>query len=320
MTGFWGNGRARATVGALGALAIAIFTVGCGSSSPAAPKTSASRASAAVSLKRAAYVSTAAAGYKATLMLRVGVKHGPHHFTLGVTVSGSFSPAARQGDMTMAMDMPTTSMPLPGSLPGAVGIGAHRMVMQMVLDGNTVYVKMPTGMLPTQLPNGKPWLSMDLKQMAGASGYGSLFGNQSYGNPGQYLDFLRAASGGSVKDLGQETVDGVQTTHYQAQVDLAKLPDSVRAVERHAIAPLIAMLQSKGLSTQLPVDVWIDSSHHIRRLHITYDASLSGTSVAFELTGNISDYGPQPAPTIPSPSETTNLTSLMHGSLNPTTG
>lgn len=223
--------------------------------------------------------------------------------TVDMTANGSFSPGSHMAQMVMSMQLPT-------------GTGTQNVDLQMVLDGDTMYLKMPAE-LASQVPGGKPWVSMNLAQIGKASGipgYGSLMNSSSsFTNPGQYLDFLRATTDGSVQDLGQETVDGVQTTHYQADVDLAKLPDAVPAADKQSVEQLTSMLQSKGVNTQMPVDAWIDAKHQIRRLHITYTMSVSGESVAMDITENLSDYGPQPAPALPSTSETTNLNSVVSG-------
>ena len=98
------------------------------------------------------------------------------------------------------------------------GTGTQNVDLQMVLDGDTMYLKMPAE-LASQVPAGKPWVSMDLKQMARLLPSGLQFALEhglQFTDPGQYLDFLRATTDDGVKDLGQETVDGAQTTHYQA--------------------------------------------------------------------------------------------------------
>jgi hypothetical protein len=224
--------------------------------------------------------------------------------TLALTANGSVSPASRTGQMTMSMQAPT-------------GAGTQNIDLQIVMDRNMMYMKLPPSLAST-VPGGKPWFSLALSQLGKASGipgYGSLLSSSSsFSNPGQYLDFLRATADGSVKDLGQETVGGMQTTHYHANVDFTKLPDSVPAADKPAMQKLTSTLQSQGVNTQMPVDAWIDGSHHVRRIHITYNLSLNGQTAAIDITENLSDYGTQPAPTIPSADQTTNLTSLL-GSL-----
>ena len=77
----------------------------------------------------------------------------------------------------------------------------------------------------------------------------------------------------------------------------------------------MSTLESQGVNTQMPIDAWIDASHHVRRVQLSYNMSLNGQSATFQITENVSDYGPQPAPTIPSKSQTTNLMSLLGGAL-----
>ena len=62
--------------------------------------------------------------------------------------------------------------------------------------------------------------------------------------------------------VGTETLDGVETTHYTATLDPAKIPNGAR-------------LQKLTGASYQPVDVWIDSDDHVRRLHMAY--SMSGS-------------------------------------------
>ena len=225
--------------------------------------------------------------------------------TLHMNVNGSFSPGSHTGQLTMNMRMP--------------GVGVGHVGMQIVLDGHMAYVKMPA-QLRGKMPGGKPWLSMNLQEIGKASGipgYGSLLNSSSssYSDPGQYLNYLRAASDGSVKDVGQTTIDGVQTTEYQAEVDLTKLPNAIPAAAKQSVKKLAAILQSEGVNTEMPVGAWIDASNHVRRIQTSYEMSIGGVAVTMNITENLSDYGPQPAPPVPSPAETTNLSSLTHGTL-----
>jgi hypothetical protein len=78
-------------------------------------------------------------------------------------------------------------------------------------------------------------------------------------SPGTLLGSLRAVD--SVRRVGTETVDGARTTHYYAQVDLTRYartarPEDVRALNR--------VMREVGDS--VPVDVWIDAAHRIRRM------------------------------------------------------
>ena len=255
-----------------------------------------------MSLVRAANVSTAAAGYRATMALHETV---PGVGGIDMTATGSFSPAAHAGAMSMQMQLPPSA-----------GLGT--LQLQMVLGRSAIYMKLPP-QLATKLPSGKPWIYVNLDQAGkavGIAGLGSLVtGTSSLSDPGQYLSFLRATSAGSVKDLGPATVNGVPTTHYHAELDLAKLPEAVPAAERPTVRQLVAALANKGAAHQIPVDAWIDSSHLIRRIQMAFSEPLgtTGQTAAIALTENVTQYGPQPAPAVPNARQTVNLLSLTQG-------
>ena len=223
---------------------------------------------------------------------------------IDIAGTGSVSPTTHFGAMTMQM-----------YLPPAAGTGM--LQLQMVLDRTAIYLKLPPA-LASKIPGNKPWVYVNLDQAAkaaGIPGVGSLFSSaKSLGDPSQQLEYLRATSAGSVKDLGQTTVNGVRTTGYHAVIDLAKLPRIVPAAQRQSIEQLVAALRRKGVATLIPANVWIDSSHLIRRMQMTLTEPLPGgnESARIAMTQNFLQYGPQPVPAIPSPSQSLNLFSLVH--------
>jgi hypothetical protein len=286
--------RARSTAAtAAGAVALLLAFAGCGSSAPKQPPTA--------TLTRAAYVSSAAPGYKMTMSLRETV---PNAGQVTVTGNGGFNLVPRrEGSMTMHL-----------TLPAAATAGLGNLQMQAVFVPGTIYMKLPL-QLSARLPGGKPWLLINLNQLgkaAGIPGLGQLANaSSSLSNPGQYLQFLRATSG-TVKNLGPATVNGVDTTHYRAVIDLAKLPNAVPASERAAVRQLVAALKSRG-TTQLPMDSWIDSAHLIRRLAMNYSQPINGQQAHVALQVDFIGYGRQPSPTVPPASQTQNLLALTGG-------
>ena len=121
-------------------------------------------------------------------------------------MSGNGSFDQHVGSMTMNIGLPGEAAALLGS----------SLQMSMVLDGHTVYLKLPST-LSSRIPGAKPWVAMDLTQSAGGSGSGltSLLNSSSQlTDPGAYLDYLRAAAGGSLKYVGPATVNGVPTSEY----------------------------------------------------------------------------------------------------------
>jgi hypothetical protein len=298
----------------VGLAAAAALVAGCGGSGSSGSGSSGSGSSGSgspgsgktVSLSRAADVSSTASGYRLAMNMQEKV---PNAGQINMTATGSFSPAAHLGDVTMRMDLPASA-------------GTGTLQLGMVLDKTMMYMKLPAS-LTSKIPGGKPWLYINLAQIgqaAGIPGLGSLISSSSSLNdPGQYLDYLRATSAGSVKNLGQATVNGVHTTEYHAVVDMTKLPNAVPAAERKAVQQLVNTLKSKGLATQMPINAWIDSSNLIRRITLAFSEPVpsTGQTVSIAMTENFLQYGPQPVPAVPSQSESTNLLSLMHGSASP---
>jgi hypothetical protein len=308
----------RAGGSLIGLVAAAALVAGCGgsgasgSSSGSGSSGSGSSGSGntpTVSLSRAADVSSTASGYRVAMDMQETV---PNTGQIHMTGTGSFSPAAHLGAATMQMELPSTA-----GTAGTAGTGT--LQLGMVLDKTTVYMKLPAT-LTSKIPGGKPWLYINLNQagqVAGIPGLGSLVSSSSSLNdPGQYLDYLRATSASSVKSLGQATVNGVRTTEYHAVVDMTKLPNAVPAAQRQTIQQLVNTLKSKGLTTQMPIDVWIDSSNLVRRVQLAFSEPLpnTGQTVSIAMTENFLQYGPQPVPAIPSASESANLLSLLPGS------
>lgn len=249
-----------------------------------------------LSLTRAADLSSNAAGYKLHMVMAESVAGT----TINISANGAYTPKSHEASVTMDMALPSTA-------------GGEQQ-FQMVLANHTFYVKFPAA-LTSQIPGGKPWMSFDLdsiSKVAKIPSLGSLLDSSStLDDPGEYLDFLRAAAAGSVIDVGQETVGGVQTTHYQASLQFSRLADALPAADRQSAQQLVNALQSKATVPNFPVDVWIDGSGLIRRIMMNMRETVLGHQVDTQMTENFSDYGTQPAPTIPPADQTTNLMSLI---------
>jgi hypothetical protein len=290
----------RICVIGLGVVALA----GCGGSSGS----SSSSSGQTISLTRAAYVSTGARGYKTVMSMRESV---PSVGQVAMNGTATFALPSHSGSMNMQMT-------IPGAAAQAAGLGT--LPIQAVLVPGTIYMKLPT-QLAEKLPGAKPWWQINLAQagkLAGVPGLSSLMsGTSNMNDPGQYLYFLRATSTGSVKSLGQQTVNGVTTTHYQAKIDLSKLPNAVPAKDKPGIEQLVSALQKRGAmpASGFPVDAWIDSHNLIRQIEMNYTQPVNGQSAKVAMKMDFVDYGPQPAPQVPPPGQTVNLVQLLqqHG-------
>jgi hypothetical protein len=275
---------------------VSLALAGCGSSSS-------KRGNQTISLTRAANVSGGSPGTKILMSMHETI---PGSGQVNLTASGRFLTSLHQGSMTMQMSLPAS----------AAAVAGRSLKMQVVVVPGTFYMKLPP-QLAAKVPGAKPWWKINLSQaakLAGIPGLGSLMsGTSDLSNPGQYLNFLRATSDGSVKDLGSATVHGVQTTHYRAQIDFAKLPSAVPASDRAAAQRLVTALQSRGAAPHgVPVDAWIDTKNLIRRIQLAYAQPLpNGHAADLAIKVDYLDYGPQAAPTLPPPSQTLDLFALL---------
>ena len=125
-------------------------------------------------------------------------------------------------------------------------------------------------------------------------------------DPSQLLQFLNAT--GTVTTVGSEQIGGVATTHYHAVTELDRYADTVPSSERQAASAAMATLEQETGVATLPIDVWIDAQHRVRQIVF----SLSGIcpqagNASVTITMDLFDYGPQPAPAVPS--DATDLTS-----------
>ena len=120
--------------------------------------------------------------------------------TMQMTGVGDFRNDPKLGGLSIKMD----------------GAGQHATV-DTVLSGSTVYLRSP--LFSKVVPSGK-WLALDLNKAGKRLGVNvTQFAQQS---PTDTLQALESA--GSVTKVGEETVGGVSTTHYRAEIDPVKIP------------------------------------------------------------------------------------------------
>jgi hypothetical protein len=124
-----------------------------------------------------------------------------------------------------------------------------------------------------------PWVSLDLTSVTGdassvAPGTGS--------NPTSQLDALLGVSKNGVDTIGPETLRGVATTRYHADIDVAKavarLPQRFKDQFEQGVEALDA--------DTFPIDVWLDAEGRVRKQEISISTRAKGNraheDIAFE--------------------------------------
>lgn len=288
------DSRAMFGAGSAGLAAVicAIALAGCGGSV----------ASVVDPVAQAATVSTRAPGYRMSFEATISSPALASPVTeIG---QGSFNVHARTGSASLAMNV--------GDSPLLIQrLGGRIVRMDEVIDGLIVYVKLPAA-LSGRIAPGKPWLEVNLAQLAssaGVPGLSSLASNPAYSDPSQYLQYLRAASSGVVK-VGTEPLRGVPTTHYRATIDLDRVPNALPSASRAQARVSIAALERLTALHALPSDVWIDAQHLVRRLRIAFTEHINGRSLSVAFQTDITQYGLQPVPAPPPADQVANLSDL----------
>jgi hypothetical protein len=171
------------------------------------------------------------------------------------TYDGAFDNESGRGHMTVDM----------GDLMGMMGEDGGSGVMEMVIDGDTVYVRSE---LFSSLADGKPWVRMTEEGLADA---GSGVGMQS--DPTSFLDFLEGV-GDEVETVRREDLRGVPTTHVRTEIDMASLMEEASEADR---AEYEASLEGLGGAADVfgsvPVEAWVDDNGYVRRFLMTFDMS-----------------------------------------------
>lgn len=246
---------------------------------------------------QAATVSSSTAGYRMQM-------------TLEMVSSASSAPITGTGSGIVDLRHHATSMSIAmnfGDDPQVTqALGGSTMRMRMVMTGGDIYMKLPGIAAAALSTSGKQWVKLSLDKLAGIPGLSSLESNPTTSDPSQMLQYLRSTSD-VVLDEGHQKVDGFETTHYQAEVNLDDLVGKLGGAAQQAAAKLKQLLPS----SDLPIDVWIDSAHLVRRIAMTLNlGAATGPSVRETMTADLGDYGPQPPPTPPPADQVQDLSGL----------
>ena len=160
----------------------------------------------------------------------------------------------------------TETLPLPNGL----------LELHLVGDRDTIYLEVPEARRAAA--GGKQWVALDAAQFRSTS-----VGRAS---PLSFLDQL-ATVGNDVQTVGHNTVDGVATTHYKANLDVGKALKDIPA-----LSGMASQLPAPGV---VPIDVWVDHDGRARRLRETF--SVQSVSIIGEM--NVTDYDNAPRIDLP---------------------
>jgi hypothetical protein len=151
-------------------------------------------------------------------------------------------------------------------LAGAGGDGATRMLV----TGGDLYVD-PPAIDGLELPGGATWVTVELGQLVRAMGIDpdALAGMVRL-TPDQQLEMLASMRG--IKEVGEEEIDGVRTTHlsgtFRMREFVQALPRSRRAPIERAIRQLdrLSADDKSLLDQESKAELWVDEQARLRRM------------------------------------------------------
>ena len=193
---------------------------------------------------------------------------------------GVIDSATQRGEMNIDM----------GEIGEAAGQDPEGWKGRQVIDGLVFYMNIPA--INQSLGNDKDWIKVDQEALSKMQGVDvSQFQQFNSNDPGQMLQYLRAVSG-DIKEVGDEEIDGRNTTKYTATVDLKKFPSAVPPEERdRAQQSIDALLEQTGGKSEIPTEVWIDDEDLVRRQKLDFDFETQGQKVGFSFTINMKEFG-----------------------------
>jgi hypothetical protein len=178
-----------------------------------------------------------------------------------------------------------------------------------VLDGRVLYLR--TDQFKGKLPGGKDWLKIDLEAAARTQGVNvdAIMPQGPSQDPAQMLEYLKGA--GTSKELGKRTIRGVETSGYHVDVDLRKAAQKAGGADaRKAIDQAIKQI---GRST-IPVDVWVDKDHLVRRERVNFDIAANGKTASIDLTIDMTKYNVPVTADAPAEKDTVDALKLLSSS------
>jgi len=202
--------------------------------------------------------------------------------SLDITGHGAFSFVNKTGDLTL-------DIPLLGQ--GSAG------TVEIEQVGGQIYVSTPK---LTSVDGGKQWVSFTLAGFQQEVGSSDPLISLADGNPTATLGLLESLTG-TVTEAGKSDIDGVPTTEYQADLNLAHPTTSSTIISS-------ALAQTLGLSS-VPVDVWVDSAGRARQVSTTF--SVLGLTVTAQV--GLNSFGSPVSVTAPPADEVVPGSALLQG-------
>jgi hypothetical protein len=195
------------------------------------------------------------------------------------------------------------SFDFPPAMRGALGANPSMDMVVQSKHGFVMYMRSP--LFARAMPGAKPWLKMDLTKVAALKGVDlSSLQQLNQADPMQSLHYLTGS--GASRELGYDQVRGVFTKHYALTIDLERIAEGNKQLQR-------ALKQLRGLmGTKLPAEAWIDEQGLLRKLTMNFTlARTPDGPVSMSFSEELYDFGAAVHVKMPPASQVTDATKLL---------
>jgi hypothetical protein len=222
-------------------------------------------------------------------------------------VTGTAEWVGQPQDPTSLRERLVLTIPSLGMMPGG-------KVEMIIGKGSVLYVRAP--MLASVVQTPTPWLKLDPSSFPDdEGGFGAATAAM---DPTAILAELDDAL--AVREVGAEVIDGADTTHYHATVDLVKLLPLFAKMSANEptdaeVQKAKDQLKKSGLET-MPVELWVGEDGFLAQLQFAPDLSKvdpTNAGLAFSMTLTFSDFGSDITIDIPPPSQVTDIGDVLKG-------
>ena len=163
-----------------------------------------------------------------------------------------------------------------------IGDGA----VELLFDPATDVVYLSADALGGLLPGDSAWVSADLGVLAEKTGTPiDEMQNELFVDPAEWARVLLDSD--NVVEVGNETIDGVDTVHYEVTVDVAAALASSPQVESKLGDIDIDIEVGVDVPDTVTYDVWVTSDNQLRRA--SFDVTIADQAVAMVLDTRPSD-------------------------------
>jgi hypothetical protein len=177
--------------------------------------------------------------------------------TFAMIFSGAFDNEA--GNFSFIMDLSSMAAQFGEEIPPELAGLFDEMEIRTI--GDTSYIRF--GLLTMFLGPDVEWVATSVEE--GMDATGGLTG-ATPSNPADFLEFFEEAYG-TVEELGEETLRGVNTTHYLVTFDMEEL-------RANATPEQLAEMDEQDLPLdELPMDLWISDDGLVHKYRLEIDGT-----------------------------------------------